>query len=434
MMAYPVIGIVLSLLSAAFFSGMEMAVLTVNKAHIELQSKQRILWGMILLPFIKRPARLVGTTLVGHLFSLVLYGFFVSVTLYPVLFGPSPDTATGWLTITGLSVLFFLMALLLLLSAEFVSKSIFSAYPEKLLTFFALPMWLLVWVIMWPLVIPVLYVSRFIITKILRMDYSADKPAFRLTDLNQYLSNLNKKETEEEESEVDARIFNNALDFKTVRVRDCLVPRTELTAVELEATIEEVRKTFVNSGHSKVLVYQETIDNVIGYCHALELFKKPASVANILSPIMIVPETMLANELLVRFTNERKSLALVVDEFGGTSGLVSIEDVMEKIFGEIQDEYDVSEDWVEQKLDDHNYILSARQEIDYLNEKYEWNIPEGDYDTLGGLIIAINEDLPQINDIITLPPFTFTIMSMEDARIGMVKLTIAESADDEDEN
>jgi CBS domain containing-hemolysin-like protein len=431
MVDYPVIGIVLSLLVSAFFSGIEMAVLSVNKAHIELQSKQKVIWGMILLPFIKRPARLVGTTLVGHIFSVVLYGFFVAMVLSPLMFDPVPDTLIGLINNGGLFILYFVLALLLLLAFEFASKSVFAAYPENLLTFFAVPMWLLVWVVMWPLVIPILYISRFIITKVLQMEYSADKPAFRLTDLNQYLNNLNKKESEEEASEVDSRIFNNALDFKTVRVRDCLVPRTELTAVELEAPMEEVRQTFVESGHSKVLVYQETIDNVIGYCHALELFKKPASVANMLSPIIIVPETMLANELLVRFTNERKSLALVVDEFGGTSGLVSIEDVMEKIFGEIQDEYDVSEDWVEQKLDDYNYILSARQEIDYLNEKYGWNIPEGDYDTLGGLIISVNEDLPQINDIITLSPFTFTILSMEDARIGMVKLTIAEESDED---
>jgi len=433
MTAFPLIGMVLSLLASAFFSGIEMAVLSVNKAHIELQSKQKVIWGMILLPFIKRPARLVGTTLVSHILSVVLYGFFVATALAPLLFDPAPQTLTEISTQAGLFILYFILSLLLLLGCEFASKSVFAAYPEDLLTFFAVPMWLLVWVTMWPLVIPILYVSRFIITKVLQMEYSSDKPAFRLTDLNQYLSNLNKKDTEEEPSEVDSRIFNNALDFKTVRVRDCLVPRTELTAVELEAPIEEVRKTFVESGHSKVLVYQETIDNVIGYCHALELFKKPASVANMLSPIMIVPETMLANELLVRFTNERKSLALVVDEFGGTSGLVSIEDVMEKIFGEIQDEYDVSEDWVEQKLDDYNYILSARQEIEYLNEKYGWNIPEGDYDTLGGLIISVNEDLPRINDIITLSSFTFTILSMEDARIGMVKLTIAEISDEDDE-
>jgi CBS domain containing-hemolysin-like protein len=433
MTAFPLIGMVLSLLASAFFSGIEMAVLSVNKAHIELQSKQKVIWGMILLPFIKRPARLVGTTLVGHILSVVLYGFFVASALAPLLFDPTPQTLTEIAGHGGLFILYFILSLLLLLGCEFASKSIFAAYPEDLLTFFAIPMWLLVWVMMWPLVIPILYVSRFIITQVLRMEYASDKPAFRLTDLNQYLSNLNKKDTQEESSEVDSRIFNNALDFKTVRVRDCLVPRTELTAVELEAPMEEVRKTFVESGHSKVLVYQETIDNVIGYCHALELFKKPAGVANMLSPIMIVPETMLANELLVRFTNERKSLALVVDEFGGTSGLVSIEDVMEKIFGEIQDEYDVSEDWVEQKLDDYNYILSARQEIDYLNEKYGWNIPEGDYDTLGGFIISVNEDLPQINDIITLSPFTFTILSMEDARIGMVKLTIAEKSDEDDE-
>ncbi|MES2731271.1 MAG: hemolysin family protein [Bacteroidota bacterium] len=428
---YPIIGILFSLLTAAFFSGIEMAFLAASKTHIELLSKQKILTGLILLPFIKRPTRLIGTTLVGHILSLVMYGVFVAYTIHLVSGQLPRGGITQTLLMLGVILVGLLIALALLLLVDFLSKSLFSLNPERSLTIFAVPMWLLSWVVMWPLVVPILFVSRAIITKLFRMEYSVDKPAFRLTDLNQYLNNLNKKENEKDESEVDTRIFNNALDFKTVRVRDCLVPRTELTAVALTTPMEEVRQTFVESGHSKVLVYQETIDNVLGYCHALALFKKPTSVAQILTPIIIVPETMLANELLVRFTNEHKSLALVVDEFGGTSGLVSLEDVMEKIFGEIQDEYDVSEDWVEQKLDDYNYILSARQEIDYLNEKYGWNIPVGDYDTLGGFIISINEAFPEINEIISHPPFTFTILSMEDTRIDMVKLTLDEDFEPE---
>jgi CBS domain containing-hemolysin-like protein len=200
--------------------------------------------------------------------------------------------------------------------------------------------------------------------------------------------------------DVDTRIFNKAIEFRDVRVRDCLVPRTEIAAIAVDDTVEDLRQAFQESGHSKIVVYRDTIDDVIGYCHALAIFQKPATVEEIITPIITVPETMPAQDLLLRFLSERKSLALVVDEFGGTAGIVSVEDMVEQIFGEIQDEFDTNEDWVERQLDEHNWLLSARHEIDDLNEKYGWNIPEGDrtsarYDTLGGLIVAVNEDIPK---------------------------------------
>lgn len=428
MEVYQVIFILLALMASAFFSGIEMAFLSANRLHIEVESKKGALSGIILSYFVKHPSQFIGTTLAGNTIALVLYGILMVNGLNPWLLDWLHLLPPPYQQPVALVIEVTLSTLILLVLAEYLPKTLFLLDPDRILAIFAMPM-VIIYVLMYLPVAIIVNLTKFVITKLFGLHYAEDKPAFRITDLNHYLNSLNKKERAVEESEVDTQIFNNALEFKTVRVRECLVPRTELTAVELDAPIEEVRKTFVESGHSKVLVYQETIDNVIGYCHALALFKKPKNVASILTPIIIVPETMMANELLIRFTSERKSLALVVDEFGGTSGLVTLEDVMEKIFGEIQDEYDVSEDWTEQKLDDHNYILSARQEIDYLNEKYGWNFPEGDYDTLGGLIIAVNEDLPQISEVISLPPFTFTILSMEDARIGMVKLTLAEDFD-----
>lgn len=225
---------------------------------------------------------------------------------------------------------------------------------------------------------------------------------------------------------IEERMFINALDFKDLRIRDCMIPRTEISAVNVNSSIEDLRKIFLTSGHSKIIVHRDSVDDVLGYCHALSLFKKPKEISNIITPILIVPEAMPASDLMLRFLEERRSLALVVDEFGGTSGLVSVEDVVEQIFGEIQDEYDSTEDWTERQIDDHTYILSARHEVDYLNEKYGWELPEGDYDTLAGMLIHHHGDLPDVNDTLDLPPYSFQVVSMQDTRIELVRLTLEE--------
>lgn len=225
---------------------------------------------------------------------------------------------------------------------------------------------------------------------------------------------------------IEERMFINALDFKDLRIRDCMIPRTEISAVNVNASIEDLRKAFLTSGHSKIIVHRDSVDDVLGYCHALSLFKKPKEISNIITPILIVPEAMPASDLMLRFLEERRSLALVVDEFGGTSGLVSVEDVVEQIFGEIQDEYDSTEDWTERQIDEHTFILSARHEIDYLKEKYSWELPEGDYDTLAGMLIHHHGDLPEVNDTLSLPPYSFQVVSMQDTRIELVRLTIEE--------
>lgn len=223
---------------------------------------------------------------------------------------------------------------------------------------------------------------------------------------------------------IEEKMFINALDFKDVRIRDCMIPRTEITAVAIDDEIEDLRQAFISSGHSKIVVYRESIDDVVGYCHSLALFRKPREIINIVTPMLIVPEAMPASDLMLRFLEERKSLALVVDEFGGTSGLVSVEDVVEQIFGEIQDEYDSTEDWTERKLDENTYLFSARHEVDYLNEKYGWEFPEGDYDTLAGLLIHIHGDLPKVNDVIEMSKYNFKIVSMQDTRIELVRLSV----------
>jgi CBS domain containing-hemolysin-like protein len=298
--------------------------------------------------------------------------------------------------------------------------------PNSILNVFALP-FLIIYYLMYPVVWAVVGLSRFFITKILRLEYSEDKPVFTVTDLNSFIQNHLQQDKSEGNPEIDTKIFDNAVEFKTIRVRECMIPRTDIVAVEVEDDIEELKEVFAESGHSKIIVYRETIDDVIGYCHQLELFKKPKTIEEILTPIIIVPESALANELLIQFIQERKSLALVVDEFGGTSGIVSMEDIIEEIFGEIEDEYD-SDDLIEQKISEHEFLLSARHEIDYLNDKYGWELPLGDYETLSGLILSYTENLPKKGESIIIGPYTFSVVSKQEHRIDSLRLKINHSA------
>jgi putative hemolysin len=413
---------------SAFFSGVEMAFVSANKLYFELQAKQGVITGQIISRFINNPSRFIGTMLIGNTLSLVAYGIFMEGFLHEAIMHA---TLPSWLqglsfiqnNLTAGIIAALLGTILILITSEFTPKSIFLLNPDGFLEVLSIPIWI-IYGLMYPLVWSIVGLSQWFIINVLRLEYSDEKPAFGLTDLNNYLQNLNRKTSTEEEAEVDTKIFNNALEFKQVKVRDCMIPRTEIVAMDIEKGMEELKKVFVESGHSRVLVYKETLEDVVGYCHSLAMFKKPKDINGIVTSIPIVPEAMAAKDLLIRFSQERKSLALVVDEFGSTAGLVSMEDVMEQIFGDIQDEYDDTEDLIEEKIEDKTYLISARHEIDYLNEKYNWNLPEGDYETLGGMIISINEDIPEIHEVITNQPFKFQIMEMKDARISLVKVTI----------
>jgi CBS domain containing-hemolysin-like protein len=406
---------------SAFFSGVEMAFVSSNKLYFELKAKQNILSARIIAHFNQSPSQFIGTMLIGNTLSLVAYGIFMEEFLHHLILANLP-----WITneIIARLIASIVATIIILTTSEFTPKSIFLINPDAILEFLAIPIWIIN-TLMFPLVWLTVGLSKWFITRVLRLSYSEEKPAFGLTDLNHYLQNLNRKVSTEEENEVDTKIFHNALEFKQVKVRDCMIPRTEITAIEIEEGIEGLKKVFIESGHSKVLVYKETLEEVVGYCHSLALFKKPKDIQSILTSIPIVPEAMPANDLMLKFSKERKSLAIVVDEFGSTSGLVSMEDVMEQIFGEIQDEFDDTEDWIEKRLDDHTFILSGRHEIDYLNEKYNWNLPEGDYETLGGMLIHLYEDIPAVNEVITLSAFQFQIMTVTDARIDTVKVIMS---------
>lgn len=413
--------ILVCLVFSAFFSGAEIAFVSASKLQIELQGQQGKLSGRILSFFTQKPSRLINTALVGNTIALVIYGIYMATLLEPLIADRLPESINTTGSVVFLQTI--LSTLIVLITAEFTPKSIFLINPNSLLNILAIPL-IMVFIIMFPVVWLIEQMSRFIIIFVLRQKYNEDRQVFGLTDLGNYIKRNTHEDIKKAKVEVDTKIFNNALEFKTIRVRECMIPRTEISAVDVEDSIEELKKEFLDSSHTKVLVHKGSIDEIIGYCHVLELFKKPVDIESILTPILIVPETMLANELMIQFIQERKSLALVVDEFGGTSGIVSLEDVIEEIFGEIQDEHDEDEDWVEEKLSEGKFKLSGRHEIDYLNDKYNWSIPEGDYDTLGGFILSITEDIPEVGDLIGYSLFEIKIVSMEDTRIDNVILTL----------
>ncbi|TVP48276.1 MAG: HlyC/CorC family transporter [Mongoliibacter sp.] len=412
--------VLFTLMFSAFFSGIEIAFISANKLQIELQNKQGLLSGKILSNFMQKPGQFIGTTLIGNTIALVLYGIFMANLLEPWIKDMLPNDFDNQATVLVSQTI--ISTFIVLVTAEFLPKSIFILNPNRLLSAFSFP-FQVIYTLMYPIVWFVVGLSRFFITKVLRLDYNEDKPVFKVTDLNSFIQNNLQHMDEDSKVEIDHKIFDNAVEFKTIRVRECMVPRTDIVAVDIERNIEELKQAFAESGHSKIIVYKESIDDVIGYCHQLELFKKPKTISDILTSIIIVPESALANELLIQFIKERKSLALVVDEFGGTSGIVSMEDIIEEIFGEIQDEYD-SDDLIEQKISEVEYLVSARHEIDYLNEKYGWNLPYGEFETLAGLILSLVEDIPQKGQTITYESFTFTIVSKQDHRIETLKIKI----------
>lgn len=420
MESYYIIIIITALIFSGIFSGVEIAFVSADKLYIELKSKQGVGSARILSTFMNNSSRFIATTLVGNTIALVIYGIYMAKLLEPVIASYLPHNISSDILVPLIQTV--LATIIVLITAEFTPKSLFLLNPNRMLKFFA-PLLKLIYWVLFPLVWVMINVSKFIIEKILRLEYSEDKPVFGLIDLNNYIKNVLNSATHEDEVDVNAKIFTNALEFKTVRVRECMIPRTEIAAVEINDSIQDLKSAFVESGHSKILVYRESIDDIIGYCHSLKLFTKPDSIRKILTPITIVPETMMANELMIQLLTEHRSIALVVDEFGGTSGIVSMEDIIEEIFGEIKDEHD-AEDLVEQQIDNQTYLLSARHEIDYLNDTYQWNIPEGDYDTLGGYILSETENIPDVNQIIDLEAFTFKIISKEDTRIETVKIFI----------
>lgn len=415
-----------SLVFSFFFSGIEIAFLSANRLQVELQGKQGSWSGKIMAYFMQNPSRFIGTTLIGNTLALVIFGNNMALLFAPLLEANLPASLNNEPSVLLIQTI--LSTLLILFTAEFLPKSLFMINPNLVLSALAVP-FVAAYGLLAPITFTIVNLSKWVIIHILRLEYSEEKPVFGLTDLNHYLRNMQKVSHEDEEIDLDKKILHNALEFKTVKVRECMVPRTEITAIAMDEGIEKLKASFVESGHSKIVIYRETIDDVIGYCHSAALFRNPSTIEEIMTPMSIVTETTMANDMMVQLIRERRSLAIVVDEFGGTAGLVSMEDVIEEIFGDIEDEHD-ADDLVEQKLDDKTFLLSARLEVDYLNEKYHWHLPFGDYETLGGMIISYTEDFPQKGETILVPPFTFTIQSTKGNGIDTVKVEVEPEAQD----
>lgn len=411
-----------ALFFSAFFSGIEIAFISANKLQLEVQAKNGGWSDKILAKFLTNQSGFLGTTLIGNNIALVVYGIFMAKALDPWLNESLPVIINQ--PISHLILQTLISTLIVLFTAEFLPKSLFMLEPNRVLKWLAIPM-LLVYYVLWVLTFIVTWISKQLIVHVFRLSYSDSKPVYGLADLNTYIKNLvNQAEVidgNDDMPDVDEDIFSNAIEFKNLQTRDCMIPRTEIVSVEVSDQLEDLVESLIQSGHSKVLVFENNIDNVLGYCHAHELFKKPKSIRDIMSPIMIVPETMKAQELMVKFISDKKGIAVVVDEYGGTSGLVCLEDLIEEIVGEIHDEHDI-EALIEEKISSNSYKLSARHEIEYLNDKYQWNLPEGEYETLGGLLLSVIGDIPKSGQIIKFETFRAEIIEMEEKRIISVTL------------
>ena len=412
-----VVGIFITLLLSAFFSGMEIAFVSSNRMLAEMDKGSSRLTRRLQTFFYKNPNDFVSTMLVGNNIVLVVYGIFVARLLDNTIFkGLDPAISVTADTI--------LSTLVVLFTGEFLPKTLFKSNPNKFFSFFVFPAYLF-YLLLWP-------VSRFstLLSKILlkisgvKVDKDNDDGEFSKIDLDYLVQSSIDNATDNSQIDDEVRIFQNALEFSDTKVRDCMVPRTEICAVEKSSSLSDLKNIFIESGKSKILVYDNDIDHIIGYIHSLELFRNPNDWHNHIRTMPFVPETMSARKMMQTFLQQKKSLGVVVDEFGGTSGIISLEDIVEEIFGDIEDEHDNS-NYIAQKNSDGTYLLSARLEIDKVNDLFSLDIPESeDYMTIGGFILHEYENFPKLNEVVRIGRFEFKIIKNTMTKIELVRLKV----------
>jgi CBS domain containing-hemolysin-like protein len=415
--------IITTLVLSAFFSGMEIAFVTSNKLKIELEKGRGLFTARIMSSFYKDPSNLLGALLLGNNIALVIYGIAMAKVLEPFLFNILPDPLHSGAMILVLQTI--VATLIILFLAEFLPKVLFRINANAIINFFAIPLWV-IYYLLYPIVSLFTGASQFILRRLLNVRFKREEPVFTFIDLDSYIQELAKNEEQIEDVQQEIQMFQNMIDFRKVKLRETMVPRNEMVAVDESEPIGELRSMFIKYGFSRIPVYSESIDNIVGYVHSFDMFRNPTELKPIIKPILYIPETMPANVALSKFIKERKNIAVILDEFGGTSGMVTMEDIIEEIFGEIEDEFDAGE-MIEKIIRPGEYIFSARLEIDYVNNKYKIDLPEGeDYKTLAGLIIHEHESIPSAGEIILVKPFRFDILEATDARIDLVRLTIEE--------
>jgi putative hemolysin len=406
-----------SLLFSAFFSGMELAYLASNRLKIEVQIKQKSFQGKILSILYKKDSTMIAMLLLGNNIALVVYGISAASILNPIIL--------EWGITNNASVLILqtlLSTLLVLVTAEFLPKAIVQINPNNFLNVGSLVLLMIFWILYLPTQVILLF-SNLILRLFGIQNQNSDK-VFSKVDLEHYVDDLSSRIKAEQEFSNEMLILRNALDFSNVKARDCMVPRTEIIAVDIDEELEVVQKQFINKGLSKIIVYRDSIDNIIGYVHSYDLFTRPQSIKQVLKPISFVPTVISGKELLEKFTKQAGSLAVVTDEYGGTAGIITLEDVIEEIFGEIEDEHD-NEDWMEERINDKEFLFSARVDIDYLNETYNLELEESnEYETLAGLMIFHLEKIPEQNTTLGIGNYKFIIEEVSDRKIEKVRLII----------
>jgi len=420
------LSIAITLLLSAFYSGMEIAFVSSNKLKIELDKKLGIVPAKIYSFFFKHQSKFISTLLLGNNIALVVYGLMMA----RLLEDPIRNSLFFVTNIQTQELLVLLLqtivsTLVILIFAEFLPKVIFRVKPNDKLQIFTIPVLILcapLFSIVW-----IIFSFTTYLLKIASFDFKEEEYSFGRVDLDHFVREVTASGQEESELDNELQIFQNALDFSSIKARECMVPRNEIEALNIEDSIHKLRETFIATGYSKILIFRDSIDHVIGYVHSFELFKKPEAIKNILRPLAIIPETTTADKVLKTLIEQKKNVALVVDEYGGTSGMLTLEDIVEEIFGEIEDEHD-TEDLTEEKINRNEYRFSARLEIDFLNAEYDLNLPESDdYETLAGLIIELTEDIPNVGDSIEIEGYTIKIEKVSGNKIDEILLRASES-------
>ncbi|MCS7027912.1 MAG: hemolysin family protein [Bacteroidia bacterium] len=409
--------IFISIICVGLFSGLEIAFLTVNRLKMELKIRQGGFFMNLLKGFIKSPVKFISTTLLAVNIGIVMYGLAMTEVLDPWLIQIlPPHLAENRVFITFLQAI--IETLFLLFIAEFLPKVLFKTFPEGLLRFFSPLIWL-VYYLLYPFIAGITWFSTFVIEKIFKVEYKENEQVFRRTDLDLYVRETLKTHTDAEG--IDANLFKNTLKMNETRVRECMVPRTEIQGVSINTSIPDLIEKFRQVGYSKLLVYRDNVDNVVGYVNLIDIFKQPSDLRQIIQPVIIAPESMFINELYSEMTKQHCAMAVVVDEFGSTYGIVTIEDILEEILGEIDDEHDDSAE-IEKKISENVYQFSGRLKVEHLIEKYALPIEKGDYDTLGGYILAKSGKIPQKDEVLSIDEFSIKILDVAKTKINLVEL------------